>query len=104
MLVARNKNVFFINLLNLSMLGKDFVCNKMTLLFYDGASDFFCRDCCFTTMPAIFWGDCCFTTVPAFCFFWELLFYDGASPFFSFFDAKQRISLLGTRAENEFTE
>ena len=48
------KTSFFIIFLIICLLGKDFVCNKMTLLFYDGASDFFCWDCCFTTMPAIF--------------------------------------------------
>ena len=36
------KTSFFIIFLIICLLGKDFVCNKMTLLFYDGASDFFC--------------------------------------------------------------
>ena len=51
------KTSFFIIFLIICLLGKDFVCNKMTLLFYDGASDFFCWDCCFTTMPAIFFWE-----------------------------------------------
>ena len=32
--------MYFYHFFNLCLLGKDFVCNKMTLLFYDGASDF----------------------------------------------------------------
>ena len=62
---------FFDHFLNICLLGADLVCNKMTLLFYDGASDFFCWDCCFTTMPAFLGG--------------RLQFYDGARPTFFIF-------------------
>ena len=47
------KTSVFIDFINLCLLGKDFVCNKMTLAFYDGASDIFLRYFNITMVPAI---------------------------------------------------
>ena len=55
--LIEKKKSFFINFFNLCLLGADLVCNKMTLPFYDGASDIFLRYFNITMVPAIFFWE-----------------------------------------------